>query len=337
MKIFYFPSFILLCLLSFDLLGAVLRVNNQLATDESQKIFASIQLAHDFAQPGDTLMVEGSSTNYASSTFTKRMIVIGTGYFLADNPQTQANQLQVRINGIIYLNKGSEGSFLIGLTFLETSSLNGPNLRTNNITIIRCYLANPVVFSDNIQNIIIAQNYFRGNAISVSSSLNSFSDVVFNNNIVNGNLQTGSNENRVFSQVAHNIFRGTANNTISIRTGLFRNNVIASNASVTILGTAQNNLVVGTQLGGNSNQTISLDQLFVGEDTNSSDGQFRIKSDSPLRTAGFDGVEPGIFGGNSPYVLSGIPPVPTIYEFSAASFASQQNGLSIQLRAKTNQ
>lgn len=340
MKAHYSFVVLFLCVGISSAFGAVLRVNNQIPTDHSQKIYASIQEAHDQGQSGDTLMVEGSPVVYATATFTKKLVVFGTGYFLDENPETQASQSPSRV-GQINLNAGSEGTFLIGLTFTSGSSANRPTISVNDITVMRCYLMYPIFFSSNgnLLNISIIQNYFQGSALNLSSSATSFSNVVFNNNVVNGVLQPGSGENRVFSQVNHNIFRGTSTNTVNIRTALFRNNIIATNASVTILsGAVQNNLTLGSQLNGigTGNQAYTAVQLFVGEQGSSLDGQYQLKPDSPYLTAGFGNEEPGIFGSNLPYVLSGIPPIPTIYEFSAASFGSRQNGLSIQLKAKTN-
>src|SRR5690606_29267018 len=116
------------------------------------------------------------------------------------------------------------------------------------------------------------------------------------------------------------------------------NNIIASTTAKIDVDSPliQNNLVLGPQLSGNGNQTYSAPQLFVGEEGNSPDGQYRLKADSPYKTAGFGNTEPGIFGGKTPYVLSGLPPSPTLYEFSADSFGTKEGGLSIQLKAKSN-
>ena len=77
--------------------------------------------------------------------------------------------------------------------------------------------------------------------------------------------------------------------------------------------------------------------LFVGATGNSPDGQYKLKSASPYLTAGYNGTQPGVFGGTQAYVLSGLPPVPSIYEFTADAFGSKQNGLSINIKVKANQ
>src|SRR5689334_2698859 len=71
----------------------IFRVNSSLTTDVPQKLFKTINEANNNASvlAGDTLMIEGSSLPYADATLTKPLILIGPGYLLTKNPQTQAN------------------------------------------------------------------------------------------------------------------------------------------------------------------------------------------------------------------------------------------------------
>ena len=41
---------------------------------------------------GDTVYFEGSMNAYGSLTITKRLVIIGPGYFLGENDSTQANK-----------------------------------------------------------------------------------------------------------------------------------------------------------------------------------------------------------------------------------------------------
>ncbi|MFH0882855.1 MAG: right-handed parallel beta-helix repeat-containing protein, partial [bacterium] len=68
--------------------------------------------------------------------------------------------------------------------------------------------------------------------------------------------------------------------------------------------------------------------------TGSTDSQWQLAVDSPAEGVGVGGVDCGMFGGNDPYVLSGIPPIPTITHFFAPSTASQASGLNVELKAK---
>ena len=72
-------------------------------------IFAQINQAVAFGivNSGDTLHVEGSTTTYDVATITKRLVIIGTGYLLTDNPHTSSSALETKISRIIF-NPGSE-------------------------------------------------------------------------------------------------------------------------------------------------------------------------------------------------------------------------------------
>lgn len=333
MKKDYLITLMLLCFQSSLVFGTVFRVNNQLTSDPDQRVFATLAEAHNFAKAGDTLMVEGSPLQYESVTLTKRLVVIGNGYFISENSQTNSNILSSVVRQIS-LKPGSEGTFLIGLYFARGSTAYTPYVEVNDIVIMRCYLTSNIVFVGNLRNVKILQSYFDGGTIYIGSTAYTFSDVELTNNIIKNSISISTSNNRVFSKVENNVFLGN----IALRTSSFRSNIMASTSAKIDVDSPliQNNLVLGQQLSGNGNQTYSAPQLFVGEEGNSPDGQYRLKSDSPYKTAGFGNTEPGIFGGKTPYVLSGLPPSPTLYEFSADSFGSKEGGLSIQLKAKSN-
>ena len=85
------------------------------------------------------------------------------------------------------------------------------------------------------------------------------------------------------------------------------------------------------------NQVYIAANLFVGATGNSPDGQYKLKPTSPYLTSGYNNTQPGVFGGTQAYVLSGLPPIPSIYEFTADAFGSKQNGLPISIKVKANQ
>lgn len=76
--------------------------------------YSTLQLAHDAAASGDTIMMMPGSTT--SATFTKALVVVGPGYFLDPaNTTTPGNAgLQVNPNstnpGVITFNTGSSNS-----------------------------------------------------------------------------------------------------------------------------------------------------------------------------------------------------------------------------------
>ena len=81
--------------------ATIIRVNNQVAlNDAASKTYKSFNDAYTAAVNGDTLMIEGSPTPYSVTnseiSIQKRLVIIGTGYFLTSNPQTQANNSESR-------------------------------------------------------------------------------------------------------------------------------------------------------------------------------------------------------------------------------------------------
>jgi hypothetical protein len=333
MKRLIFTSIFLVGMVSFSF-SKIIRVNNQLPTDASQLIYNTLQDAHNAASAGDTLMVEGSNQLYANLTVSKRLVIIGKGYFLDENGQTQGDLLEARV-GRITINASAAGSILLGLQFSTSNTGHRPVIGADNVIIQRCLISNGIILDNTVTGLIIVQNYFTTNQSITMNSNIGFRDFVFRNNIVVGIVNTASNnQQRVFSSFENNIVTGTLNITATV----FRNNILTTSSNnITVnSNTITNNLVTGNQLTGNGNQTVNSNQLFVGASGNSTDGQYKLKSDSPYLTAGFQGAEPGVFGGSTPYVLSGQPPVPAIVELVAEPFGSQKDGLNIRMKAVTN-
>ena len=63
------------------------RVINGVTVDAD---FTTLQAAVDGASAGDTLYLMGSQTSYGNGVFNKKLVVIGPGYWLAENQNTQA-------------------------------------------------------------------------------------------------------------------------------------------------------------------------------------------------------------------------------------------------------
>ncbi|TSJ36607.1 hypothetical protein FO440_22535 [Mucilaginibacter corticis] len=332
-----FAFLLLFIFLSTALLAGTKRVNNTLATDKTKNIFATLQEAHDAAAGGDTLLVEGTIKPYALLNCSKPLVIIGTGFFLTQNGG-QANALSAVVNQINF-NSGSEGSAIIGLLFLNTNSNNCPYVAVDGISIIRCYLANGILITGNITSLIVIQNYITG-PINVYNSNLTLSGAILKNNIIDNGINVSSSPTvpRVFAIVEHNIFT----NVVTLSTSSFRSNILTSTAVPTITSSAiQNNLTLGTQFNSiATNQSYgSSDKLFVGvsASNNSPDGQYKIVAGSAFAKAGYNGEEPGVFGSAAPYVLSGIPPIPSVYELQADAVASKADGLNVTIKARANQ
>ncbi|MFZ4772098.1 MAG: hypothetical protein ACOYLO_18085 [Ferruginibacter sp.] len=109
-------SFALLAFFCFSTstsFAKIWRVNNRtnIAAD-----FTTAQAAHDGATAGDTIYFEPSPDNYGDIVLSKQLVIIGTGYFLDANPETQWKNNWPSTLNQISLNAGSEYSQLMGVT-----------------------------------------------------------------------------------------------------------------------------------------------------------------------------------------------------------------------------
>ena len=62
--------------------ATVLRVSN---VSGSTAPYSTVQAALDAAQEGDTIMLDASGTDYGKITITKRIALIGPGFWLQNN------------------------------------------------------------------------------------------------------------------------------------------------------------------------------------------------------------------------------------------------------------
>ena len=117
----------------------------------------------------------------------------------------------------------------------------------------------------------------------------------------------------------------------------FRFNIITANDLVEIANTLpQYNISTTTQgalasSDGNLTNVPSADIFVTG---GTSDGGFMLKDASTALGIGPNSEDAGIFAGPDPYVLSGIPALPTITEIIAPTFASPTSGITITVKAK---
>ena len=116
----------------------VWRVSNRpLDTDPD---YTSLATAISNASDGDTIYVAGSPTSYGSVALSKKLIIIGPGYWLDVNDTTQAYQEPATITTVTF-NAGSEGSVLEGMR-IDGSATNLVTINADNITLCKNYVRN---------------------------------------------------------------------------------------------------------------------------------------------------------------------------------------------------
>lgn len=325
---------LMMCLLALAALNSsakIWRVNSAgLPAD-----FTTIQAAHDAASvaAGDTLHLEPSTVSYGNLTSTKKLVIIGPGYFLNENQGQQANPTTATI-GNLTLNSGCSGTVISGLTITGDINIGTGNLTVsrNNITGKTIKLSKDNSYSD----IIISGNYGIGSVATVGIMGATLITNVF---VVNNHMTTCNLNSQYSGTMANNIIVSSA---LQISNFIIKNNICIDGQWQAVFSgnnnTISNNIscATGGLPAGNGNQSgVSLSTLFVGTSGTSTDGQWQLKTGSPAIGTGLNGEDCGIFGGAAPYHLSGIPKAPSIYLLSAPA-TSNGNTLSVTISVKTN-
>jgi hypothetical protein len=269
--------------------------------------YTSVQAAHDatLVIPGDTLYIEPSGTTYGVFNWSKQLVVIGNGYFLAANPETQANTATSRFENI-YISSGASSSFITGCDINGLLLLNDAHnifIKRNKAYSISCQ--NGTAGSD----IYVIQNYI--DYLSFGDAGGFWNNIKIENNIVTSLTGSGNSS----ATVVNNIITGIIN---SLWSSTLQNNIQTAGSANLMNCLVSHNIGSSNQFGNdNGNMTnVNMPDVFIcwsGCSTYSPDGRYQLKPGSVAAGAGVGGVDCGIFDGNYPYVLSGIPTVPAIY------------------------
>lgn len=339
-KIFY--TLVIALLMASGASAKIWRVNNNAGVTAD---FTTIAAAVSAASAGDSIYIEGSPTAYGGSSLNKRLIFIGTGYFISganSNTGLQANPNPANV-GWFGLDSAASGSVFLGLAGLAINNANAAGFGADNITISRCQLNSIQIYwtpqAGAVANGWNVNKCYVGNIYNIGAMQN----CNFSNNIFTGGLDL-SNTSNADNVVRNNVFRAGVN----FYNGYFANNIIASTINFVNV-VVKNNLGIGnpsgfaSYVGSNNNSSGHTDALvFQGASGNSTDGQWRLASGSPAIAAGLTvgsvvSPDAGAFGGPDPYKLSGIANIPTIYSLTVpASIPSGSNTMTISFSTRNN-
>ncbi len=289
----------------------------------------------------DTIHLEASPMNYGSVVLTKSFVIIGPGFKLgqgtANNPGLQANNVMatvtkitcdpgsdgtvvtgIRINGTYAgVSIGNAGNITVTRNFFDNNGLTfnqTPNVPFNGYTVTRNYFWNGGIgtgtYSQFVSNVVIANNFFHGGILLEDS----FSNVTIANNVFDWN----GGQDPWGSEFKNNILvQGSVN---------INNNDIHHNIG---------SLATSLPNGNNNVNSIPMANVFnptyISDDT-----KWHLPSNSPYLDDGDDGLQLGMYGGASPYIPSGIPAIPTIYELTTPSTAIQGQTIQVTLSTRSN-
>ncbi len=303
--------------------------------------FTTLSAAHTAASSGDTILIAGSGTSYAGITFTKKLVIIGPGYLLGQNTGLQADTNAASVGSCTF-NSTSQGSTVMGVRFTGTVYVNA-----DNITIRRCLVetnTHAVYVYSFRDSIVIAQSFLYNNSAASSPATiqvgsdgtNGATQVFIQNNFIDhagSNYKTVNIPYSTTGILSNNVIR----QDVTVHSIQFNNNIFIQGTFTITGSTPYNCISVGTQFSAYTgdpyycqiNQTLSSIFTLSG----SSDAQWQIVTSGPADGTGFAGADCGMFdtSENNAYVLSGIPGIPSIYEFTANSDLS-----NVTVKVKSN-
>ena len=158
------------------------------------------------------------------------------------------------------------------------------------------------------------------------------------NCIFNGRIVIDANSTGLF---LNNVFN---NSYITIPTGFdMKNNILFTTDKTNVHLPALpdidicNNISISDHFGtaNNNKANVAESSLFLGALTASTDGTWQLKAGSPAIGAGVGGIDCGAFGGLGPYILSGVPTGPVIYQLNVSSHSTSGNKLPVTIKVKS--
>jgi len=308
------------------------RVNNNPAINAD---FATFEAAVAGTSAGDTLYIEGTQFNYGDQVLDKRLVLIGPGYYLTENDSTQVSNLEASFN-IFTIDTLASGSRVYGLYFKHNVSINGSEVvfSRNAFTGASYYRTISLAVQNSVINCVVTQNHCSKINSGGSTPLNT----LIANNYVGSTIAFHSDASCV-------IYNNVIKSEVSVYNSIVKNNIIYSAGTYDGFIENSNNIFeynmvnIATIPPGTGNVTdIDPLEVFIDYDGSlgySTDGKWQLKEGSPAIGAGENGIDCGAFGGTSPYVLSGLPAVPHIYEAIVPTSGSAASGLPVIIKVKS--
>lgn len=329
--------------------ATIRRVNNQGFGAQDTDLSTCIAAADN----NDTIHVEASGVGYGYITINKPLTIIGTGYFLNENPGLQKNNTPATINQII-LGPLAAGTRIVGIRIARSGNNSDADIIVNasNIRIERCYVRDDIAFNNFgttaiLNNISIKQCYC--NSIITGSSVGPINNFQISNCYFAGTLNisaSGTNyQNNAQGNVTHCVFNSGVNcwsANMDFKYNINKGGTfLQNNNSITNVNF---NLFVATtmptwlNITGNTNKIKWPVESVFPNTAGSTDFNLNVDTiaQCPQCYMTATNIETGIFGGADPYRLSGIPNVPTIYMINAPSQSVQGGSINVNVSTRSN-
>ncbi len=312
MKTAIYLTISILILYTTELNARILTVASQSSPQVAQ--YNTIQAAHDEAQSGDTIYVYPSLIAYKGAVITKKIIIIGNGFTKVNDYSDCSKILNTET---LWFDAGSEGSVI--------SSLSGNfaiNVKASNVLVQRCKLGSFNV-GTNVTLVSIINSFISSISIGNNSLVS-----ILNNIIYHGNHAAISIGTNGYGLIKNNIISNIAAETIYGYSASIINNIIFTNSATYYLSSDATIK--------NSPTNVDTNIWFVDY----ANQNYHLKAGSPGIGAGKNEndtpTDLGIYGGDYPFIDDGAPSLPTVYYMNVPAIGSQKDGLSVEIKAKTN-
>ncbi len=333
-KLFLFFVCVMAASWMFSAQAKSYRVNNAAGVAADYKTLDAAMATSGGIAAGDTIYLEGSPDAYSlSAAISKKVTIIGPGYFLTANPNTLENKTQATITGNVYIAPTAAGSVFEGILFYTSYPTGYLYIGANNVTVRRCNLQY-IRFNDNntttkadISSCVITQCYINNDLAGTSGS-------------------SSGSDRCLGAQITNNIFADNAYNVISyVYNTLIEHNTFgytgtySSCINNTDGCTIQNNIINYHTTTYNTNAKYEGNKAAGASDYASSgatsDGKWKLTEVAMGTLLGTDNKQIGAYGGVTPYVLSGLPDIPHVYTIDAPTAASSASGLKVTIKVGT--
>jgi len=319
--------YLLLCLISIAINAQTIHVVSNLPTQNTG--YTTLQEAVDAANTGDIIMLQPSPTSYGNATINKTLEIIGAGYFKPTNPEIAGSQWESTVGN---LEVEADGTIIKGL---NVSTL---NIKASNTLVTRSLMANYQIIGSTdveISNNILEKSYVNS---SIYFSYTNFA--LIKNCFINSIYSTDNDAYNVY--IFNNIIAYGFNNGNSIT---YSNNIVY-NSGFTISGTnnnAYNNNIcaggapnVANNVGNVDMSTVFVGYSDIGDYSADTRWQLIDAPTNPAKGGGENDEDCGMYGGDNPYIPSGIPDHPEIYSIYAPAINNGNSGMNVEIKARTN-
>jgi hypothetical protein len=303
-----------------------------------------LQGAIDSSSVGDSIYVIGSPNTYGNISITKKLVLIGAGYAVNGTPYNYNSSVEnITIDS---LNGGSQVSGLSLEGLWITGSINSGS----NGSFVKPYLTFKRCRIDGSISVLGNGWLFNGNIINSALTINNYSNLIISNNVIFGYISNSSSGNIL---ITNNDFIGSSygglvtvtnaliTNNIFLQIGAFYSNVqnntfnknIAYHSTNVITLPPANNTGSGNLSNTNPELTNVPTSISSYYETTY---DYHLQPGSPALSAGTDGKDLGIYGGNNPIAnITGVTNLPQIVIFNIGNSVLPKNGtLNVNVKAR---